>query len=132
MNVVEAGLYTKLTGNSNLTTELGGSYVYNPDAPQGQARPYVIAVHSGGGHLNITPSDIQHHRYLVKAVADEPKRAGTIDGLIVSALHQQTLTVAGYTNYATWAEDEVQYTEVARDDTIIYHRGHYYRIRIDA
>lgn len=131
MNAIEAGIYTALTGANALTTALGGSYIYNPIAPQGQAFPYVIFSHSGGGHENITPSDLQNHVYLIKAVDDEPKNAGTIQDHIVTALDGVTLTVSGYTAFYCRAEEEIQYTE-DRDGTVIYHRGHYYRVRIDA
>ena len=50
---------------------------------------------------------------------------------VVRALDGVTLTVSGYTAFYCRAEEEIQYTE-DRDGTVIYHRGHYYRVRIDA
>jgi hypothetical protein len=50
---------------------------------------------------------------------------------VIDALHNATLTVSGYTNFHTAAEEEVQLTETARDGSFIYHTGHYFRIRID-
>ena len=131
MNAIEAGVYTVLAGANALTEALGGSYIYNSVAPQGQAMPYVIFSHQGGGHEAINPSGLQNHVYLVKAVDDEPKSAGTIQDHIVTALNGVALTVSDYTAFYCRAEVEVQYTEVAQDGTVIYHRGHIYRIRID-
>jgi len=132
MNAIETGLYSKLTGTAALTTALGGSYIYNRVAPQGQALPYVVFNHAGGGHENINPSDMQNHVYLVKVVASGSKAAGTINDLVIAALHNSTLTVTGYTNFWTALEEEVQLTETAPDGTHIFHTGGYYRIRIDA
>ena len=131
MNALETGLYNILANNAPLTTALGSAAIYNQHAPQGTARPYVIFNHAGGGHENRTPSDTQNHIYLVKVVADGLKQAGTIDDLVTTALHQATLTVAGYTNFYTARETEAAFTETPADGAPIYHRGAYYRIRID-
>jgi Protein of unknown function (DUF3168) len=135
MNAIETSLYSKLTGTAALTTALGGAYIYNRVAPQGQAPPYVVFNHSGGGHENITKSDMQNHVYMVKVVTSGPqgsKLAGTINDLVIAALHNSTLTITGYTNFWTALEEEVQFTETAPDGTYIFHTGGYYRIRIDA
>jgi len=131
MNAIETGLYSKLANTSALTTALGGTAIYSRHAPQGTARPYVVFMHAGGGHENINPSNLQNHVYLVKAVSDGSKEAGTIDGHISTALHKQTLTVSGFTNFSTQRENEVQVTENTREGVAVYHTGAYYRIRID-
>jgi hypothetical protein len=130
VNVIETGLYTKLNVSA-ITTKLGGSYIYDPVAPPGQARPYVIFTHTGGGYENINPSNLQGHLYLVKGVANSKKMAGEIHDLILTALHNQTVTVSGYTNFWTAAEEEVRMVEVLDDGKTVFHCGAYYRIRID-
>lgn len=132
MNAIETGLYTALNVSA-ITTKLGGSYIYDPVAPPGQARPYIIFTHAGGGHENINPSDLQNHVYLVKGVADTKKLAGEVHDLILAALHKQTLTVAAgaYTNFWMAAEEEVRMVEVLDDGTTVFHCGSYYRVRID-
>ena len=131
MNIIEAGLYSALAADTALVAELGATAIYNRHAPQGTSMPLVIFNHAGGGHENINPSGLQNHVYLVKAVASGSKAAGTLDALVLSALHGKALTVSGYTNFYMAAEQEVQLTETARDGTFIYHTGHTYRIRID-
>lgn len=131
MNALETGLYGELSGTSAITTALGGAYIYNQVAPQGQDRPYIIFAFSGGGEENINPSDLINSSYLVKAVADSPSQAGTIDALIKTALHNQTLTVGGYTNIQTQRENHFQLMEVLDNGKTIHHRGAYYRIRLD-
>ena len=132
MNAIETGLYAALNVSA-ITTKLGGSYIYDPVAPQGQARPYIIFMHTGGGHENLNPSDLQNHVYLVKGVADTKKLAGEVHDLILAALHKQTLTVAAgaYINFWTAAEEEIRMTEVLDDGKTVFHTGAYYRIRID-
>lgn len=132
MNGIEAGLFSALVADTALIAELGGeTAVYNRHAPQGQALPYVVFFHAGGGHENQNPSDLQSHVYMVKGVAGESKKAGTIDALIVDCLNGSTLTVSGYTNIYMRCEDEVQATEVTGTGDVVYHCGHYVRVRID-
>ena len=131
MNVIETGLYTALNVSA-ITTKLGGSYIYDPVAPPGQSRPYIIFTHAGGGHENVNPSDLQNHIYLVKGVANTKKFAGEVQILILAALHKQTLTVSGYTNFWMAAEEEVRMVEVLDDGKTVFHCGSYYRVRIDA
>ena len=131
MNAIETGLYTALNVAA-VTTELGGAYIYKQVAPQGRARPYIIFQHTGGGHWNMTPSDLQGHVYLVKGVSENQKQAGDIDDDIRGVLHNATLTIAGYTNFDTQREEQVRYVETLDSGKLVYHAGAYYRIRIDA
>ena len=131
MNALEIGLYSKLNVAA-ITDELGGAYIYNQIAPQGQARPYVVFALSGGGHENISPSELVNAVYLVKGVSETSARhAGDIDGLIKTALHGQTLIVSGYTNFRTQREEEFKFAEILADGTEVHHAGAYYRIRLD-
>jgi len=133
MKAVETALYSLLSGNSALTTALGGSFVYNRVVPQGQARPYVVFFHAGGGPDNVYPGRLQSDVYMVKAVADSLSQSATLDGLIDAALHHKEsgLTVTGYTTLWCVRETEVQMAERADNGDVIWHYGAYYRIRID-
>lgn len=132
MNALETGIYDELAGDTALTAELGGTYVYNQAAEQGRARPYVVFAHAGGGHENISPSELIDAIYLIKGVADSLTQAGDVDDLVKAALHEATLTVSGgYTNFHTQREDAVRFQEVLRDGEVIYHAGAYYRFRLD-
>ena len=131
MKEVEIGIANILKGDSSLTTKLGGEYIYNTIAPQGQARDYVIFQWAGGGPENITPSDMRALTYLVKGVSDNQKTAAEIDELIEDALHKQTLTISGYTNLWMRRSDQVQLVETSSDGTPVFHRGAYYQIVID-
>ena len=131
MNALETGLFTLLTGDSDLTTELGGEYIYNQTAPQGQARPYLVFSKAGGGDRNWSPSRWKNYVYLVKAVADGLKKAGTVMEKIDAALHNQVITVTGYTNMVTFMEQEVDYVETLDNGKAVFHEGAMFRIRLD-
>lgn len=131
MNAIETAIYSALTNYSALTTALGGSYVYDTIAPQSQEPPYVIFMHDSGGYENLTPSSGLLHRYYVKAVSTDHAQAETLRGHIAAALHKAALTVSGYTNVETLAEDERNYIEQRTDGSIVHHRGQVIRVRID-
>jgi hypothetical protein len=133
MNAIEAGLYSKLSGTAAIITELAnGTAIYNQLVPQDETLPYIVYNFAGGGLENINPSDLHNVVYAVKAVAGESKAAGTLQGLIKTALHGAALTVSGYTNLYTAAETEINMVEMGASGKPIFHRGHYYRIRVDA
>lgn len=132
MNAVEIGLYSALTGYGALANALSDTKaVYNAVAPQGMAMPYCVFVYAGGGLMNINPSELHSLVYMVKAVATSTSVAATLQGYIKAALHNQTLTITGYTNIDTQCEDEIGYVEQTREGATYHHRGYYVRIRID-
>lgn len=133
MNVTEIGLYNNLAAASGLTTLLTTTTsIYPGVAPQGTAMAYVVYAYTGGGLENLNPSELHNSVYLVKGVAASISAAGAIQAQIKAALHLQTLTVTGYTNFFMACEAEVQLDEVLRDGTFVWHRGWYVRIRLDA
>ena len=131
MNALKTGLYNKLAGTAALISELGSTAVYDKVAPQGQARPYVVFSHAGGGLENLNPSELWNTRFLVKGVSDRSRQAGTIAGHIKTTLHLQTLTVTGYTNMVTFMEQEVDYVETLDNGKAVFHEGAMFRIRLD-
>jgi len=131
VQALETGLYTILSTNSALTTELGGTLIYNKQAPQDPGTKYVVFNWSGGGDENLTPHRTRNVVYTVQAVASTQADAATVDRLIDAALHEQTLTVSGWTNFWTAREDDINYVEQDAGGVPIYHVGAIYRIRID-
>lgn len=132
MKVVDAGLYSKLTGDTALVALLSaGTPVFNMQTPPNTSLPYVVFFSAGGGPDNITPSDLRSMVYGVKGVASTLTAAANIDARIDTLLHNNSITVSGYTNIWLARETEVQLVEDAPDGNPIYHYGAYYRIRID-
>jgi len=133
VKAVETAIYNRLSTYTALTTALGGKYIYNHRADKGQARPYVIYFHAGGGPENTHPGGLESDSYLVKGVADSLSAAAELDEHIKAALHHQeaSLTVTGYTTLWVARENEVQVVEEPKNGDPIFHYGAYYRIRID-
>ena len=66
LNVTNAGIYSKLSANSTLTTLLGGTAIYYQQAPDNQALPFVVYSLQAGGPDNINPSDLRNQVYFVR------------------------------------------------------------------
>ena len=124
-------IYNTLSTNSALTTELGGTLIYNGQAPQDPGDKFVVFNWAGGGDENLTPHRTRNVVYTVQAVATTWNDAATVDRLIDAALHEQTLTVSGWTNFWTAREDDINYIEQDAGGNPIFHVGAQYRIRID-
>jgi hypothetical protein len=104
--------------------------IYNSVAPPGKSLPVVIFQLQGGGDDNLTSVRNRSPVYTVKCIAKLEETALTVSEKIDDALHEQTLTVAGWTNYRTAREGDINYTESDETGQVIYHIGGMYRIRI--
>ena len=131
VTALETGLYTKLSGNADLITALGGTAIYNKQAPQSPGTKYVIFQWQGGGDENESPNRMRNVVYTVKAIAQGQATAAAIDTKIDAALHDQTLTVSGYTNIWLAREDDVNFSEQDSSGVTWFHVGGIYRIIID-
>lgn len=99
-NALQAGIYTRLTGYSALTTALGGSYVYDY-VPQGRAAPFVVI-----GDDTLTDWDTKNTEgwectvtiHVWDFLKAGRKSVKTLLGHIHDALHQQeaNITVTGF------------------------------------
>ena len=128
-NKVNAALITKLDV-ATLTDELGGSYIYHQQAPDQQARPYVVFSLAAGGDENQTPSRMKDLLYFVRAYADTAKEAGEIDAIIDGLLHNQELSITGWANYWLAREDDLSDIENAKSGEKIHMTGANYRMRL--
>lgn len=130
MNVIEDGIYDKLAGHAALAA-LVGTRIYRQEAPPDATYPLVIYQHQAGGDDNETPARALSPLYGIRGVskvsADE---AGDVADAIDGAMHMQTLTVTGWTNYWTARTSLLRYTENT-ESTQKWHAGAFYRIRLD-
>jgi hypothetical protein len=114
-NAIQAGIYTRLTGYSALTTALGGSKVYD-HVPQGTAAPYVVL-----GDDTSVPYDTKSSNgwqcTLTLHVWDYEKAGRksikTLMAHIYDALHKQesNVTVTGFTLVALLCEFQDSFQE---------------------
>ncbi len=125
---VDAGLYTKLTGASALTTLVGRDTsnnwkIYNSQAPANTVLPYVVFNLASGLLDNTTPHQDLNHVYRVAALATNPNgllSAYTIQVAVHDALHHQSLSISGWTTFMVVNErintfvDNVDGTQIFR------------------
>lgn len=131
ITALETGLYNKLSGTSALTTELGGTLIYNKLAPQDVGAKYCVYQYQGGGDENDTPTRSRSVLYAVMGVAATQEAAAAIDGQIDTALRETTLTVSGWNNYQVIRESDINIMEPDTGGVPRYRVGGIYRIAID-
>jgi len=132
VTALETALYTKLANTSALTTELGGTYVYNTNAPQNPPAKYVVFQYQGGGDVNDTKQRSRNVLYAVYGVAQGRAAAAAVDGQIDTALHLGSLTVSGWANNLWLArERDVNFTEQDSTGRPRHRIGGFYRAIID-
>lgn len=133
LNLLNTGIYSKLSGGTALTSLLSSSTaIYYQQAPDGASLPYVVFSHQAGGPENITSSDLRNQIVYVRGVARTPTLVNSIDAAISDLLHRQALTIAGYTNFWTARESEINLVENEPNTGRVYIAGALYRIRVDA
>lgn len=132
-NALSAAIYTKLQTTSALTALLSGTTaIYNTQAPDNAALPYVVFSVQGGGDENRTPNRTKNLVLNVRGyTAAGPAAAGTIDSKIDSALHGVTLSVSGWTNFWTAREQDIAAVEIDDANQKTWMAGELYRIRLD-
>lgn len=128
---LETALYNKLTGTAALITELGGTYIYNKQAPQSPAAKYVIFNQQGGGDVNDTPIRERNVLYSVFGIATTQEAAAAIDSDIDTALHLAPLTISGWSNIWLARETDVNFSEVDSGGVTRYRCGAIYRVIMD-
>lgn len=131
VEALETALYTKLSTTAALITELGGTAIYSKMAPQGVGANYVVFQYQGGGDDNKTTQRARNLIYTIFGVAKTQAKAAAIDGEIDTALHNQSLTVSGWTNYWLAREDDINLIELDAGGVATYRVGGQYRIRME-
>ena len=131
-NVLNAAIYSKLTGGTALTAILSGgtASIYGKQATDGAALPYVVFSPVAGGPLNICPADMRDMVYFVRGYSLSDAGAGSIDAQISSLLHGGSLSVSGYTNYNIVREQDFSMIENLPSGQKVYMAGANYRISL--
>jgi len=127
----ETALYGTLSQDGDLISELGGTAIYNKRAPQSPPSKYVIFQWQGGGYENESPHETVNVVYAIFGIAATQAEAAAIDDKIRAALHGQTLSVTGWTNFWCMREDHISFVEEDSGGVAKYRAGAIYRIRSD-
>jgi uncharacterized protein DUF3168 len=135
MNVLNAAIYSRLQTTSAITSLLAGTTaIYNMQAPEGQAYPYIVFNLQGGGDVNDTQNRLKNLIVFVRTYTQGgvgAAQGGSIDAQVDTALHLNPLTVSGWTNI--WLAREQDIELVGNDPTgqRYYTTGGLYRVMID-
>ena len=130
IDAVNKAIYTKLSGYSALTSQLGSvTAVYFGQAPFDAELPYVVYTIAGGGEDNDVSLDSGDISYYIKGVAKTALSAGAIADSIRDALHEQTMTIdAPWTVYRCQHDQVLMFVENTERDQY-WHAGGSYRIK---
>lgn len=128
---LETALYTTLSGGTALTTELGGTFIYNQQAPQTPGDKYVIFQWQGGGDVNDTPIRSRNPLYAVFGVGLTQEAAGAIDTEVDTLLHNGSLSVSGWSNFWLARESDINFSEIDSGGVTRYRVGGLYRVLMD-
>jgi hypothetical protein len=128
---IDDAMYDKLAGASGVTA-LVSTRIYRGAAPQGATAPYVIYAVQAGGDENLTPADSINLLYQVRGVSKvSAAEAAQIGDAIRAALHRQTLSITGWTNYWMARTAQIQTVETTPEGLRFWHDGGLYRVRVD-
>jgi len=128
-NAVNTAVFNKLDVSA-LTTLLGGTAIFYQQAPDHEAVPYVVWSYMAGGDENLTPSRMKNNVLFVRAYTSNQAQAGTIDAAIDALLHNQELTVSGWTNFWMARETDLSLIENPASGEKNYMAGGTYRVRL--
>ena len=131
MNALGSALYSKLSGTA-ITSLLGGTYVYNLQAPEGQALPYIVFSTQGGGDNNESPHRVKDLVIFVRAYSGiSAGQAGSIDAQIDTALHMSPLTVTGWSDLWLAREQDLETVENPQSGKPVWMAGGMYRVLLE-
>lgn len=130
-NSIEDGLFDYLAAGTAIISALGGTAIYDTQAPLQAAKPYLIYSYQGGGDTNFIPRAAIDVTYQVKAVSEDQGEANDLADLVRSRLHDADLILA-----SPWTAYRCQHTsgfKFLENDgrKQYYHAGGLYRIRAD-
>lgn len=129
---VDIALSSILTGGTALTALLSGTAaVYNAQAPQGAAYPFVVFNQQAGGDDNLTQTRMKTYVYQIASFSKTSQAAAwAMDAAVDTLLNGVTLSVTGWTNFWTAKEQELPIIENLSNGEMVYSVRSLYRIRL--
>ena len=134
LNAMGSAIFGKLSSGTALTTLLPGSAsIYRIQAPNEVAFPFVVFSVNSGGPRNETPSDRRDEVVWIRAYSKlGPGQAGSIDAAISGLLHNQPVTVTGYTTMHVQRELDAEFVDNLPNTEPVWMCGGMYRFMLDA
>ncbi len=133
MNILNAAIYNKLQGTSLITSQLSGTTsIYSVQAPDNASLPYIVYSIQGGGDENLDRHRTKNTVYFIRAYSQVSLvQAGSIDAAVDTALHLQTISPSGWSNFWTAREEDLTAVENLESGEKIWMSGGLYRVRIE-
>lgn len=133
INALGAAVYSRLSTTSGLTSLLAsGSAIYNTQAPDDAALPYVVFSLQGGGDDRESAHRTKNLLLFIRGYTGAGQAAaGTIDAQIDTALNMKPLTVSGWTNFWISREQDFARVEIDEANYKTWMAGAFYRVRLD-
>jgi hypothetical protein len=122
-------LYSRLAGGTALIAALGGTAIYQDQAPDGASPPYVVYSHQAGNAETFAPGDRRNDLWFVRGYAATRPAANIIDGH-ASDLLQAGLSVTGWSNFWLARETQLALVENLPNGERRYMAGAFYRVRL--
>lgn len=117
---LDEAVYDALTNDAGVSA-LVSSRVYNLLAPSGSELPYIVFYIASGVIPNAVPHEQLNYVYRVDCWAYTRALAEDMSQAVYTALHKQTLTLTGWTNYRMQCEQEQRLLETFEGRQ--YHRN---------
>lgn len=133
MNVLNQSIYNKLAGTA-ITSLLasGTASIFSLQARDNAPLPYLVYSIQGGGDENLTPHRTKNIVLFIRAYSQVSEaQAGSIDAQIDAAMHLQTLSVTGWSNFWTAREEDLTAVNILDNGNKIWMSGGFYRIKIE-
>ena len=130
MNEVAQSIFSTLGAGTALVSLLGGTAIYQQQAPNGTPLPYVVFNKQAGGPEYVDPHDRRDLVYYVRAYAESAKAAGAIDGACENLLHRQSIVVTGWNTVQCYRTTDLESVDNRPDGEPVFMAGGFYRVRI--
>lgn len=132
MNILNSAIYSKLQGTAVTSLLAGTTSIYNMQAPDNATMPFIVFNLQGGGDENFDAHRTKNLVYFIRGYSQvSAAQAGSIDSAIDAAMHLQTLTPTGWSNFWTAREEDLTAVENPPSGQKIYMAGGFYRVRIE-
>lgn len=128
---LEESIYSRLSTDSNITDELGGTYIYNTVASRLAPSDLIIFNRQSGENENLDSGVIRDVIYQFRATSYDHAKAVTLSDLMDTALHRVALTVSGWTCHKMDRESDVVSSELDSYSRTIFHEGFLVRMLLE-
>jgi hypothetical protein len=132
MNFMNSAIYSKLQGTAITSLLSGSTAIYAVQAPDNATLPYIVYSIQGGGDENLDRHRTKNLVYFIRAYSQVSlAQAGSIDAAIDTALHLQTISPSGWSNFWTAREEDLTAVENLESGEKIWMAGGFYRFLVE-